>query len=109
MSISISLEEYELLKTFKEQIEEKKKEFFNLNMKILEHEEKMNQRAIFYEKEKKIAYEILAIINNETDKARICLEKLKKDCKKDKTKIAELEKKLLCVIKQEQIECSCKS
>ena len=33
MSISISLEEYELFKNVKEQIEEKKKEFFNLNMK----------------------------------------------------------------------------
>ena len=33
MSISISLEENELFKNFKEQIEEKKKEFFNLNMK----------------------------------------------------------------------------
>ena len=109
MSISISLEEYELFQSFKEQIEKRKKEFFNLNMKILVREEKMNQRAIFYEKEKKIAYETLAIINNEIEKARVCLEKLKKDCNKDKTKIAELEKKLLCVIKQEQIERSCKS
>ena len=57
MSISISLEEYELFKAFKEQIEDKKKEFFNLNMKIIEREEKMHERAIFYEKEKRIAYE----------------------------------------------------
>ena len=69
----------------------------------------MNQRAIHYEKEKKFAYETLGIINNEIDKARICLETLKKDCNKDRAKIAELEKKLSCVIKQEQIECSCKS
>ena len=47
-------------------------------MKILEREEKMNQRAIFYEKEKKIAYETLTIINNEIDKARTCLDTLKK-------------------------------
>ena len=57
MSISISLEEYELFKSFIEQIEEKKKQFFYLNMEILEREEKMNQCAIFYEKEKKIAYD----------------------------------------------------
>ena len=69
----------------------------------------MNQRAVHYEKEKKIAYETLAIINNEIEKARICLESLKKDCNKDRAKISELEKKLSCAIKQEQIECSCKS
>ena len=63
----------------------------------------------FMKKKKNIAYGTLAIINNETEKARVCLEKLKKDCNKDKTKIGELEKKLLYVIKQEQIECSCKS
>ena len=97
------------LKLLKNKLKRKKKEFFNLNMKILEREEKMNQRAIFYEKEKKIVYETLAIINNKIDNARVCLEKVKKDCNKDKTKIAELEKKLLCVIKQEQIKCSCKS
>ena len=33
MSINISIEEYGLLKNFKDQIEEKKKEFFKLNMK----------------------------------------------------------------------------
>ena len=62
MSISISIEEYELYQSFKEQIEEKKREFFKLNMKILETEDKMNERVILYEKEKKIAYETLKIV-----------------------------------------------
>ena len=108
MSISISLEEYELFKAFKEQIEDKKKKKFNLNMKIIEHEEKMHERAIFYEKEKRIAYETLSIINKEIDKARICLEDLKKECDKDKKKkkIAEIEKKLLCAIKEANLDCS---
>ena len=62
MSISISIEEYELYQSFKEQIEEKKREFFKLNMKILERKDKMNERVILYEKEKKIAYETLKIV-----------------------------------------------
>ena len=86
MSISISLEEYELFKAFKEQIEDKKKIFFNLNMKIIEREEKMHERAIFYEKEKRIAYETLSIIKKEIGKARVCLQDLKKECDKDKKK-----------------------
>ena len=54
MSISISIEEYELYQSFQEQIEEKKREFFKFNMKILETEDKMNERVILYEKEKKL-------------------------------------------------------
>ena len=54
MSISISIEEYELYQSFKEQIEEKKKEFFNLKLKIIEREDKMNERVILYEREKKL-------------------------------------------------------
>ena len=53
MSISISIEEYELYQSFKDQIKEKKREFFKLNMKILEREDKMKERVILYEKEKK--------------------------------------------------------
>ena len=75
-------------------------------MKIIEREEKMHERAIFYEKEKRIAYETLSIINKEIDKARVCLEDLKKECDKDKKKIAEIEKKLLCAIKEANLECS---
>ena len=53
MSISISIEEYELYQSFKDQIEEKKTEFFKLNMEILERKDKMNERVVLYEKEKK--------------------------------------------------------
>ena len=51
MSINISIEEYELFKNFKDQINKKKIEFFDLNMKIMDREDKMYQRVHVYEKE----------------------------------------------------------
>ena len=104
MSINISIEEYELFKNFKDQINEKKKEFFDLNMKIIDREDKMYQRVHVYEKEKKIAYETLSILNKETDKARLFLELLRKECANDKLKIIEFEKKIECAVKQIQAE-----
>ena len=77
-------------------------------MEIVDREEKMHQRANFYEKEKKIAYETLSIIQKEIDKARHCLEELKKECYKDKLTIAKLEKKLACVTKEAGLECNYK-
>ena len=104
MSINISIEEYELFKNFKDQINEKKKEFFNLNMKIMDREDKMYQRVHVYEKEKKNAYETLSILNKEIDKARLVLESLRKECADDELKIIELEKKIECAVKQIQAE-----
>ena len=95
------------LKHLKNRLKRKKKEFFDVNMKIIEREEKMHQRANFYEKEKRIAHETLNILNNEIDKARVCLENLKKECDKDKTKIAELEK-IMCY-KRSKPRVHCKS
>ena len=100
MSINISIEEYELFKNFKDQINEKRKEFFDLNMKIMDREDKMYQRVHVYEKEKKITYETLSILNKEIDKARLVLESLRKECAEDKLKIIELEKKIECAVKQ---------
>ena len=96
MSISVSIEEYELYQSFKEQIEEKKREFFKLNMKILEREDKMNKRVILYEKEKKIAYETLKIVHDELIKARLVLEAIKKEYDGNKMQIELLEKKIKC-------------
>ena len=93
MSINISIEEYELLKNFKDQLEEKKKEFFNLNLKIIEREDKMYERVEVYEKEKKIAYETLSILNKEIDKARLLLDSVRKECADNRLKIIDLEKK----------------
>ena len=104
MSINISIEEYELLKNFKDQIEEKKKEFFNLNMKVIEREDKMYERVHVYEKEKKIAYETLSILNKEIDKARLVLDSLRKECEDNKLKIIDLENKIECAVKQIQAE-----
>ena len=104
MSINISIEEYELFKNFKDQINEKKKEFFDLNMKIMDREDKMYQRVHVYEKEKKIAYETLGILNKEIDKARLVLESLRKECADGKLKIIELEKKIECAVKQIRAE-----
>ena len=55
--MNISHEEYALLQSFKFQLEEKKKEFFALNIKLLEREEKLYERTRFYEREMKIAKE----------------------------------------------------
>ena len=104
MSINISIEEYELFKNFKDQINEKKKEFFDLDMKIMDRESKMYQRVHVYEKERKIAYETLSILNREIDKARLVLESLRKECADDKLKIIELEKKIECAVKQIRAE-----
>ena len=103
MSISVSLEECELFQSFKDQIEEKKREFFKLNMKILEREDKMNERVLLYEKEKKCAYETVRIDNDEITKARLVLEAIRKECNNNKSKIALLEKNLECV-KQTQAD-----
>ena len=100
MRINISIEEYELFKNFKDQINEKKKEFFDLNMKIMDREDKMYQRVHVYEKERKIAYETLSILHKEIDKARLVLESLRKECADGKLKIIELEKKIECAVKQ---------
>ena len=104
MGINISIEEYELFKNFKDQINERKKEFFDLNMKIMDREDKMYQRVHVYEKEKKIAYETLSILNKKIDKARLVLESLRKECADDKLKIIELEKKIECTVKQIRAE-----
>ena len=105
MSINISIEEYELFKNFKDQInEKKKKEFFDLNMKIMDREDKMYQRVHVYEKEKKIAYETLSILNREIDKARLVLESLREECADDKLKIIELEKKIECAVKLKNLK-----
>ena len=53
MSINISIEEYEFIRVLKIRSKRKKKEFFKLNLNIIEREEKMNERIILYEKEKK--------------------------------------------------------
>ena len=103
MSIKISLEEYELFQSFKDQIEEKKKEFFKLNIIILGREDKMNERVYVYEKEKKVAYETLNILNKEITKARLVLDALRKECNDNKLKIADLENKLECAVKQIQV------
>ena len=103
MNISISIEEYELYQSFKDQIEEKKREFFKLNMKILEREDKMNETVILYEKEKKIAYETLKIINDEIIKSRLILDEIRKECNDNKIQIALLENKLECV-RQSQVD-----
>ena len=104
MSINISIEEYELFKNFKDQINEKKKKFFDLNIKIMDREDKMYQRVHVYEKEKKIAYETLSILNKEIDKARLVLESLRKECADNKLKIIELEKKIECAVEQIRVE-----
>ena len=53
-------------------------------MKIIEREDKMYERVHVYEKEKKIAYETLSILNKEIDKARLVLDSLTKECDDNK-------------------------
>ena len=72
-------------------------------MKILEREDKMNERVLLYEKEKKIAYETLKIVNDEITKSRLVLEAIRKECNDNKSKIAVLENKLECA-KQTQVD-----
>ena len=91
--MNISHEEYALLQSFKFQLEEKKKEFFALNIKLLEREEKLYERTRFYEREMKIAKETIRILEEEINKARECLDTLKKECAEDKKKLIQIEKK----------------
>ena len=91
--MNISHEEYAPLQSFKFQLEEKKKEFFALNIKLLEREEKLYERTRFYEREMKIAKETIRILEEEINKARECLDTLKKECAEDKKKLIQIEKK----------------
>ena len=91
--MNISHEEYALLQSFKFQLEEKKKEFFALNIKLLEREEKLYEPTRFYEREMKIAKETIRILEEEINKARECLDTLKKECAEDKKKLIQIEKK----------------
>ena len=105
--MNISLEEYALLQSLKFQFEEKKKEFFELNLKILDREEKLYERTRFYEREMKIAKETIRILEEEIIKARECLDNLKKECAEDKKKLLQLEEKTSCALKQMNLENSC--
>ena len=105
--MNISLEEYELLQSFKFQFEEKKKEFFELNLKILDREEQLYERICFYEREMNIAKETIRILEEEIVKARKCFDNLKKECAEDKKKIIQLEKKTSCALKIMNLENSC--
>ena len=109
MSISISLAEYELCQSFKFQLEEKKKEFFELDLKILDREEKLYSRTQFFDREIKIAKETIRILNEEINKARKFLEILKKECGSDKKKLNELEKKTESALKEMKLENNCES
>ena len=104
--MNISLEEYELLQSFKFQFQEKKKGIFELNLKILDREEKLYERTCFYEREMKIAKETIRILEEEIVKARKYLDNLKKECAEDKKKIIQLEKKASCALKIMNLENS---
>ena len=85
----------------------KKNEFFELNLKILDREEKLYERTCFYERKMKIVKEAIRILEEEIVKARKCLDNLKKECAEDKKKIIQLEKKTSCALKIMNLENSC--
>ena len=62
----------------------------------------MYERVEVYEKEKRIAYETLSILNKEIEKTRLLLDSLRKECADDTLKIIDLEKKIECAVKEIQ-------
>ena len=103
MSINISLEEYELFKSFKEQIEEKKQEYFDLEIEKEALEKRIKELALFHERKKKKALVQLTIIEQEVIKARASLQELKKQSKKDARSLVKLEEKV-CAIKNDMMK-----
>ena len=78
MTVTINIEEYELLMSFKDQLEEKKEEYFQLlkEKKVIETE--LRDTANFHQNEKNKSLLQLHIIEQEVEKSRQVLEELKK-------------------------------
>ena len=78
---TVNCEEYKLFLCFKRQIDNYCERYSELNQKIFEKEKEIILRNEEFEEKKKMAYEVLDIINKDIEKSRKELEKLQKQCK----------------------------
>ena len=109
MSINISLEEYELFKSFKEQIEEKKQEYFDLSIEKEALDKRIVELAKFHEIERKKVLVQLSIIEEEVHRARGSLAELKKQSKSEARALVKLEEKVCAVKRDMKTGCSSKN
>ena len=94
MTVTINIEEYELLMSFKDQLEEKKQEYFKLMKEKEVVENELIDTVNFYRNEKNKSLLQLSIIEKEVEKSRQVLDELKKQSRKETKAIIALEEKL---------------
>ena len=94
MTVTINIEEYELLMSFKDQFEEKKQEYFKLLKEKEVVEIELRETVNFHRNERNKSLLQLSIIEGEISKSRQVLDELKKQSRKESKAIVELEKKV---------------
>ena len=94
MTVTINIEEYELLMSFEDQLEEKKQEYFQLlkDKEVVETE--LRETVNFHRNEKNKSLLQLHIIEKEVEKSWQVLDELKKQSRKETKAIIALEEKL---------------
>ena len=94
MTVTINIEEYELLMSFKDQLEEEKQEYFKLLKEKEIVETELRDTVNFHRNEKNKSLLQLHIIEKEVEKSRQVLDELKKQYRKETKAIIALEEKL---------------
>ena len=94
MTVTINIEEYELLMSFKDQFEEKKQEYFKLLKEKEVVEIELRETVNFHRNERNKSLLQLSIIEGEISKSRQVLDELEKQSRKESKAIVELEKKV---------------
>ena len=94
MTVTINVEEYELLMSFKDQLEEKKEEYSKLlkEKEIIENE--LKDTVIFHRNERNKSLLQLSIIEQEISKSRTVLDELKKQSRNETRALVVLEERL---------------
>ena len=94
MTVTINIEEYELLMSFKDQLEEKKQEYVKLLKEKEVDDTELRDTVNFHRNEKNKSFLQLIIIEQEVAKSRQVLDELKKQSRKETKAIIALEEKL---------------
>ena len=94
MTVTINIEEYELLMSFKDQFEEKKQEYFNLLKEKEVVETELRDTVNFHRNERNKSLMQLSVIEQEVAKSRQVLDELKKQSRKESKALVLLEERL---------------
>ena len=94
MTVTINIEEYELLMSVKDQFEEKKQEYFNLLKEKEVVETELRDTVNFHRNERNKSLMQLSVIEQEVAKSRQVLDELKKQSRKESKALVLLEERL---------------